>query len=64
MFVNEVLLFSTFILIHLQINFKEEFFNNAPAISTRFHVLELLPGLGKKLMHEILDERRKKPLKN
>ena len=37
-----------------------EFFNNAPAISTRFHVLELLPGLGKKMMHDILDERRKK----
>jgi len=38
-----------------------KFFNNAPAISTRFHVLELLPGLGKKLMHEILNERRKQP---
>ena len=38
-----------------------KFFNNAPAISTRFHVLELLPGLGKKLMLEILDERRKQP---
>jgi putative nucleotide binding protein len=38
-----------------------KFFNNAPAISTRFHVLELLPGLGKKMMHDILDERRKKP---
>lgn len=37
------------------------FFNEASAISTRFHVLELLPGLGKKMMHEILDERRKKP---
>ena len=37
------------------------FFNNAPAISTRFHVLELLPGLGKKMMHDILDERRKQP---
>mgnify|MGYP006284153567 FL=1 len=36
-----------------------QFFNNAPAISTRYHVLELLPGLGKKMMHDILDERRK-----
>jgi len=36
-----------------------QFFNNAPAISTRFHVLELLPGLGKKMMHDILTERRK-----
>ncbi|MFO7677050.1 MAG: DUF655 domain-containing protein [Thermoplasmatota archaeon] len=38
-----------------------QFFNEASAISTRFHVLELLPGLGKKMMHEILDERKKKP---
>ena len=38
-----------------------QFFNNAPAISTRYHVLELLPGLGKKMMHDILDERRKQP---
>lgn len=38
-----------------------KFFNESPAISTRFHVLELLPGLGKKMMHDILDERKKKP---
>lgn len=38
-----------------------KFFNEASAISTRFHVLELLPGLGKKMMIEILDERKKKP---
>ena len=37
-----------------------KFFNESPAISTRFHVLELLPGLGKKMMHDILEERRKK----
>lgn len=46
------------------INKNEErfvkFYNDAPAISTRYHVLELLPGLGKKMMHEILEERRKK----
>jgi putative nucleotide binding protein len=36
------------------------FYNEASAISTRYHVLELLPGLGKKMMHEILDERKKK----
>jgi len=49
------------------INDQEEkfikFYNEAPAISTRFHVLELLPGLGKKMMHDILEERRKKPFK-
>lgn len=38
-----------------------KFFNESPAISTRFHVLELLPGLGKKMMHDILEERKKKP---
>lgn len=37
-----------------------KFFNESPAISTRFHVLELLPGLGKKMMHDILFERKKK----
>jgi len=37
-----------------------KFYNESPAISTRFHVLELLPGLGKKMMHDILEERRKK----
>lgn len=40
-------------------SFFIKFFNNAPAISTRFHVLELLPGLGKKMMHDIVTERRK-----
>jgi putative nucleotide binding protein len=41
-----------------------KFYNESPAISTRFHVLELLPGLGKKMMHDILEERRKKPFEN
>jgi putative nucleotide binding protein len=41
-----------------------KFFNEAPAISTRFHVLELLPGLGKKMMHDILGERKKKPFES
>ncbi len=47
-------------IVHNREKYFIEFFNNAPAISTRFHVLELLPGLGKKMMHDILDERRKK----
>ncbi|MCK4332515.1 MAG: DUF655 domain-containing protein [Thermoplasmatales archaeon] len=53
-----------YILLDMVHNLEErfiKFFNEASAISTRFHVLELLPGLGKKMMHEILDERRKKP---
>jgi putative nucleotide binding protein len=36
------------------------FFNEAQAISTRLHMLELLPGLGKKSMWHILDERKRK----
>lgn len=38
-----------------------EFFNNASPITTRLHMLELLPGLGKKTMWAILDERKKGP---
>lgn len=38
-----------------------EFFNNAHPISTRLHMLELLPGLGKKTMWAILEERKKGP---
>ena len=37
-----------------------DFFNNAQPLSTRMHQLELLPGLGKKHMWEILDSRKEK----
>lgn len=37
------------------------FFNEAPAVSRRFHLLELLPGIGKKTMWNIVDERKKRP---
>ena len=37
------------------------FFNEAPAVSRRFHLLELLPGIGKKTMQQIVDERRSGP---
>lgn len=40
------------------------FFNEAGAVTTRQHQLELLPGIGKKHMWEILDERKKKPFKD
>jgi len=40
------------------------FFNNAQAITTRFHMLELLPGLGKKTMWAILEERKKGPFRS
>ena len=38
-----------------------EFFNNARPLTTRMHSLELLPGIGKKLMWDLLEERRKAP---
>ncbi|MDO9538319.1 MAG: DUF655 domain-containing protein [Thermoplasmata archaeon] len=40
------------------------FFNDARAITTRFHMLELLPGLGKKSMWAVIDERKKKPFES
>jgi len=41
-----------------------KFFNDARAITTRFHMLELLPGLGKKSMWAVIDERKKKPFES
>lgn len=38
-----------------------DFFNKAQPMTTRMHVLELLPGLGKKHMWEIVEERRNSP---
>jgi putative nucleotide binding protein len=37
-----------------------DFFNKAGPLSTRMHQLELLPGLGKKHMWEIIDKREDK----
>ncbi len=37
-----------------------EFFNNSEAINKRIHQLELLPGLGKKHMQEIIKQRKEK----
>ena len=37
-----------------------EFFNTAAAVSTRLHSLELIPGIGKKYMWDIINERDKK----
>ncbi len=41
-----------------------DFFNNAQPLSTRMHSIELLPGMGKKRMWEILDERKVEPFKS
>jgi putative nucleotide binding protein len=38
-----------------------KFFNEARPLSMRMHQLELLPGLGKKHMWEVLNERKGKP---
>ena len=38
-----------------------DFFNKAQPINTRSHQIELIPGIGKKHMWEILEERDKKP---
>ncbi len=37
-----------------------EFFNKSDAINKRIHQIELLPGLGKKHMQEILKQRKEK----
>ncbi|NJL43860.1 MAG: DUF655 domain-containing protein [Nitrosarchaeum sp.] len=47
---------------------REEFFvdflNKAQPLNTRMHSIELLPGIGKKHMWEILEERREGPFKS
>ncbi|MCL5730029.1 MAG: DUF655 domain-containing protein [Candidatus Pacearchaeota archaeon] len=41
-----------------------KFFNEAPAINKRLHQIELLPGMGKKHMMEILKQREEKPFES
>ncbi len=41
-----------------------EFFNKAEPITTRMHQLELLPGVGKKMMWAIIEERKKSPFES
>lgn len=38
-----------------------DFFNKAQPLTTRMHQLELLPGLGKKHMWEIIEQRKDRP---
>ncbi len=38
-----------------------QFFNEAQAVTPRMHALELLPGIGKKYMWTILEQRERKP---
>ena len=41
-----------------------DFFNKAQPLSTRMHQLELLPGLGKKHMWQIIEIREEKPFES
>jgi len=41
-----------------------DFFNRCGAINIRVHQLELIPGIGKKIMSSIIDERSKKPFES
>ncbi|PIZ51789.1 DUF655 domain-containing protein [Candidatus Woesearchaeota archaeon CG_4_10_14_0_2_um_filter_33_13] len=41
-----------------------QFFNKAQPLTMRMHQLELLPGLGKKHMWEVLDARKTKPFES
>ncbi len=41
-----------------------EFFNKAQPLSTRMHQLELLPGLGKKHMWQVIEVREDKPFES
>jgi putative nucleotide binding protein len=41
-----------------------EFFNKAMPLTTRSHTLELLPGIGKKHLWQILSQRKAEPFKS
>ena len=41
-----------------------EFFNTARAVTPRMHALELVPGIGKKYMWQLINERERKPFEN
>ncbi|WP_135854659.1 DUF655 domain-containing protein [Halorussus salinus] len=41
-----------------------DFYNDAQPITLRLHQLNLLPGIGKKLRNNILEERKRKPFQS
>lgn len=41
-----------------------DFFNNARAVTPRMHALELIPGIGKKYMWQVINTREKKFFEN
>ena len=40
------------------------FFNTTRAITPRMHALELVPGIGKKYMWQVINERTRKPFES
>lgn len=40
------------------------FFNTAQAVTPRMHALELIPGIGKKYMWQVINERERKPFED
>lgn len=51
-------------IVKLRENEFVEFFNKAEPITTKMHQLELLPGVGKKTMWAIIEERKKERFKS
>jgi len=41
-----------------------DFFNNARAVTPRMHALELIPGIGKKYMWQVINTRERKTFEN
>lgn len=41
-----------------------DFFNNSRAVTPRMHALELIPGIGKKYMWQVINERERKPFES
>jgi len=41
-----------------------QFFNTARAVTPRMHALELIPGIGKKYMWQVINQRERKPFEN
>ncbi len=41
-----------------------EFFNKSISITPKLHMLHLLPGIGKKLMWEVIEQRNRKPFES
>jgi putative nucleotide binding protein len=41
-----------------------DFFNNAPQVTPRMHSLELIPGIGKRIMFQIIRQRERTPFQS